>query len=115
MVTENIWNKQSRTADKGLSASLGIGRGVTNSHRKRKEHVARCYSGYAWKRRKRTQNFGRKPEGKRPLGRPRHRWEDNIKFHLREIVWKVVDWIHLAQDRDQWLTLVNTVMTQWVP
>jgi hypothetical protein len=42
----------------------------------------------------------RKPDGKRPLGRSRHRWEDNIRVDLREIGWKDVDWIHLAQDRD---------------
>jgi hypothetical protein len=42
-----------------------------------------------------------KPEGKRPLGRPRHRWENNIRLDLREIWWEVVDWIYLAQDRDQ--------------
>jgi hypothetical protein len=43
-----------------------------------------------------------KPEGRRPLGRPRHRWEDNIKMDLREIGFGDVDWIHLAQDRDKW-------------
>jgi hypothetical protein len=42
-----------------------------------------------------------KPEGKKPLGRPRRRWLDNIRTDLREIAWEVVDWIHLAQDRDQ--------------
>jgi hypothetical protein len=51
-----------------------------------------------------------KPEGKRPLGRPRSRWVDNIKMDLREIGWDAVDWIDLAQDRDQWKALVNTVM-----
>jgi hypothetical protein len=51
-----------------------------------------------------------KPEWKRPFGRPRHQWEDNIKMDLREIGWEGVDWIHLAQDRDQWLTLVNMIM-----
>jgi hypothetical protein len=51
-----------------------------------------------------------KPEGKRPLGRPRRRWEDNIRIDLREIGWGGVDWIDLAQDRDQWRGLVNTVM-----
>jgi hypothetical protein len=50
------------------------------------------------------------PEGKRPLGRPRRRWEDNIRIHLREIGWGGMDWIDLAQDRDQWRALVNTVM-----
>jgi hypothetical protein len=52
----------------------------------------------------------RKPEGKRPLGRHRFRWEGNIKMHLREIGLEDVDWIHLAQDRDQWRTVVNSVM-----
>jgi hypothetical protein len=56
-----------------------------------------------------------KPEGKRPLGRPRRRWEDNIKLDLREIRWGSRDWIDLAQDRDQWRALVNTVMNLWVP
>jgi hypothetical protein len=50
-----------------------------------------------------------KPEGKRPLGRPRRRWVDNIKIYLREIRWDGSDWINLAQDRDQWRTLVKTV------
>jgi hypothetical protein len=50
------------------------------------------------------------PEGKRPLGRPRRRWVDNIKIDLREIGWGGMDWIDLAQDRDQWRALVNTVM-----
>jgi transcription termination factor 2 len=51
-----------------------------------------------------------KAERKRPLGRPRCRWVDNIKMDLREIGWDGVDWIKLAQDRDQWRALVNTVM-----
>jgi hypothetical protein len=52
-----------------------------------------------------------KPEGKRPLERSRHRWEDGIKMDLRETGWGSVDWIQLAQDRDRWRALVNTVMT----
>jgi hypothetical protein len=51
-----------------------------------------------------------KPEGKRPLERPRRRWEDGIRMDLREIGWGSVNWIQLAQDRDRWRTLVNTVM-----
>jgi hypothetical protein len=51
-----------------------------------------------------------KPEGKRPLGRPRRRWENNIKMDLREVGWGVTDYIDVAQDRDQWRALVNTVM-----
>jgi hypothetical protein len=56
-----------------------------------------------------------KLEGKRPLGRPRRRWEDNIRMDLREIGWGGMDWIHLAQDRDQCRALVNTVMNLQVP
>jgi hypothetical protein len=59
--------------------------------------------------------FVRKPERKRPLGRPRRRWVNNIKMDLREIGWDGVDWIELAQDRDQWMVLVNTVMNLRVP
>jgi hypothetical protein len=50
-----------------------------------------------------------KPEGKRPLGRPRRRWVDNFKLDLREM-----EWIDLAQNMDQWMALVNTVMNFWV-
>jgi hypothetical protein len=56
-----------------------------------------------------------KPEGKRPLGRPRHRWVYNIKMDLREIGWGGMDWTDLAQDRDQWRALVNMVMNLRVP
>jgi hypothetical protein len=52
----------------------------------------------------------RKPEGKRPIGRPRRRWVDNIKMDLREIEWGGMHWIDLAQDRYQCRALVNTVM-----
>jgi hypothetical protein len=55
------------------------------------------------------------PEGKSSLGRPRRRWVDNIKKNLREIGWDGGDWIDLAQDRDQWRALVNTVMNLRVP
>jgi hypothetical protein len=53
-----------------------------------------------------------KPEGKRALRRPRCRWVDNIKIYLREIGWDGMDWIDLAQDRDQWRALVTTVMNK---
>jgi hypothetical protein len=56
-----------------------------------------------------------KPEGRRPLGRPRHRWEDNIKMDLQQVGWGGIDWIDLAQDRDRWRALVNTVMHLQVP
>jgi hypothetical protein len=52
-----------------------------------------------------------RPEGRRPLGRPRRRWEDNIKMYLGEIGFGDVDWIHWAQDTDRWRAVVNTVMS----
>jgi hypothetical protein len=57
----------------------------------------------------------RKPEGKRPLGRLRYRWEDDAKIDLRGIVWGVVDWVDVVQDLDKWRALVNTVMNLRVP
>jgi hypothetical protein len=56
-----------------------------------------------------------KPEGKRPLGRPRRRWIENIKMDLLEIGLSVVDWIGLAQDRYRWRVLVNSMMNLRVP
>jgi hypothetical protein len=56
-----------------------------------------------------------KPDGKNPLERPRGRWMDNIKMDLREIRWDGMDWIDLAQDREQWKDLVNTVINLGVP
>jgi len=56
-----------------------------------------------------------KHEGKRPLGRPRHRWEDNIKMDLQEVVCGCMDWIKLVQVRDTWQVLLNAVMNLRVP
>ena len=56
-----------------------------------------------------------KPEGKRPLGRPRGRWEDNIKMDLQEVGGSYGDWMELAQDRDRRRALVGTVRNLWVP
>ena len=57
----------------------------------------------------------RKPEGKRQLGRPRRRWEDNIKMDLQEVGCGGIDWIGLVQGRDRWRALVNAVMNHRVP
>ena len=56
-----------------------------------------------------------KPEGKKPLRRPRCRWEDNIKMNLQEVEFEGMDRIDVAQDRDRWWGLVNAVMNLWVP
>jgi hypothetical protein len=56
-----------------------------------------------------------KPERMRPLGRKRHKWVNNIKIDLRDIGWDVMDWIDVAQDRDQWRGLMRTVMNLRVP
>ena len=55
-----------------------------------------------------------KREGRRPLGRPRHRWEDNIKMDLREVGCRGTDWIELAQDRDRWRALVSAAAWRYV-
>jgi hypothetical protein len=57
----------------------------------------------------------REPEEKRPLGRPRHRWEDNIKMDLQEVGGSCGDWMELTQDRDRWQALVSTVRNLRVP
>jgi len=56
-----------------------------------------------------------KPEWKKQFRRTRRRWEDNIRLDLMGVGWEAVDWIRLAQDRDKWRALVNTVMNLWVP
>jgi hypothetical protein len=72
------------------------------------------YIAQIWEKRNAYRMVG-KPEGKRPLERPRCRWVDNIKLDLRGIEWDGMDWIDVAQDRDQWRALVNTVVNFLVP
>ena len=55
-----------------------------------------------------------RPEGKKPLGRSWHRWEDNSRIDLQEVVWGGMDWMNLVRDRDRWLALVNVVMNMQV-
>jgi hypothetical protein len=83
--------------------------GIIKSRRMRwAGHVARMEKRNAYA-------YMGKPKGKRPLGRPRHRWVDNIKMGILEIEWGGVDWIGVAQDRDKWRALVNAVMSLRVP
>jgi hypothetical protein len=65
---------------------------------------------YVWERREVYKVLVEKPEEKRLLGRPRHRWGDGITMALKERGWEIVDLIHLAQDRDQWWAVVKIVM-----
>jgi hypothetical protein len=69
-------------------------------------HVARM----GGKRRFAYKVFVGKPEAKRPLGRCKHRWEDNIHTDIQDVGWGGVDWIHVAQERDKWFAVVNAVM-----
>jgi hypothetical protein len=55
-----------------------------------------------------------KPEGKRPLGRSRHRWDDNIKMYIQEVGCVGMDWMDMCQERDRWRALVNAVMKLWI-
>jgi hypothetical protein len=59
--------------------------------------------------------LGGRPEGRRPLGRTSHRWEDNIKINLKVVGWRGMDWIALAQDRERWWAFVNAEMNLRVP
>ena len=68
-----------------------------------------------WGEERRIQDFGGETWGKESLGRPGHRWEDNIKMDLQEVGCECMDWIELAQDRDRWRALVNAVMNLRVP
>ena len=62
-----------------------------------------------------SQNVTGKPTGKRPLGRPRRRWEDNIRMDLEEIGINSANWVDLAQDKDYWRALANVALNLWVP
>jgi hypothetical protein len=104
------WGKQHNEELHGLYSTPSIIRVIKARRMKLAGHVARMGEVRG------TYNIlvGR-PEGRRLLGRHRRRWEDNIRINLRETGFGDVDWIHLAQDRDRWRALVNTLMNLRVP
>jgi hypothetical protein len=104
------WRKQHNEELHNLYPSPNIIRTNKSSRMRWAGHVA-CMR----EKRNAYRIFVDKPQGKIPSARPRHRWEDNIKMDLREVGCSDMDWIHLAQDRDQWRTLVNTVTNLRVP
>ena len=93
-----------------LYTSLNIIRNLKSRRLRWAGHVARMEQS-----RNAYRVLVRKPEGKRPFGRPRRRWEDNIKMDLREVSCDPRDWIALAEDRDQWRAYVRAVMNLRVP
>jgi hypothetical protein len=99
------WRKLHNGELQNLYSSPDIIRQIRSRRMRWAGHVARVGEG---------RNVYRvlvgRPEGKRPLERPRRRWEDGIKMDLREVGWGGVKWIHLAQDRDRWRAVVNAVM-----
>jgi hypothetical protein len=107
---DGSWRKLHNDELHSLYSSRNTVRVVKSRRMRGAGHVARMGEGRGVYR----VLFGR-PEGKRQLGRPRHRWEDNIKMDLREIGIAGANWIQLAQDRAQWRACVNTVMNLRVP
>jgi hypothetical protein len=107
---DGSWRKLHNDELHNLYSSLNSVRGIKSRRMRWAGHVACMGEGRVVYR----VLVGR-PEGKRPLGRPRHRWEDNNKIDLREIGIDVVNWIWLAQDRVQWQGFVNMVMNLQVP
>jgi hypothetical protein len=102
---DGSWIKLHNDKLHSLYSSPNIVRVIKLRRMRWAEHVARMGEGRGVYR-----ILVRRPESKRPLGRPRRRWEDTIKLDLREIEINGANWIHLAQDRVQWRVFVNTVM-----
>jgi hypothetical protein len=104
------WRKLHNEELHNLYSSLNITRMIKSRRMRWARHVARM-----GEKRNAYSILVGKPEGKRPLGRPRRRWVDYIKIDFREIGWDSVDWFDLAQNRDKWRALMNTAMNLRVP
>ena len=104
------WGRLHNEELNDLYSSPNIMRVIKSRRMRWAEHVARM-----GEERGAYRFLVRKPEGKRPVGRPRLRWVDNIRMNLQEVGCGYVDWIGLAQDRDSWRTLVRAVMNFRVP
>jgi len=104
------WRKLHNEEFSDLYSLPNIVRVVKSRRMRRAGHVARMGVGRGVHR-----VLVGKPEGKRPLGRPRRRWEDNIKMDFQEVGGRCEDWMELAQDRNRWRALVSTVMNLRVP
>jgi hypothetical protein len=107
---DGSWRKSHNDEIQNLYSSPNIVRVIKSRRMRWAGHVARMGEGRGVYR----ILIGR-PEVKRPLGRPRGRWEDNVKLDLRDIGIDGANWIQLAQDRVNWRAFVNTVMNLWVP
>jgi hypothetical protein len=107
---DGSWRKLYNDELHSLYTSPNIVRVIKSRKMRWVGHVARMGEGRCVYR-----VLVRRPEGKRPLGRPRHRWENNIKKDIVETGIDGGSWIRLAQDRVQWRAFVNTVMKLWVP
>jgi hypothetical protein len=94
----------------GLYSSPNIIQVIRSRRMRWAGHVARMGEGRGAYR-----VLVRRPEGRRPLARPRRRWEDNIKMDLQEVGWGGMDWIDMAQDRDRWRAVVSALMNFRVP
>jgi hypothetical protein len=104
------WRKLHNEELRDLYSSQSIIRIIKSRRMRWAGHVARM-----GEKRNAYRLLVEKPERKRQLGRPRRRWVDNIRMGLREVGWGDVDWIGLAQDRNRWRAVVNSVLNPWVP
>jgi hypothetical protein len=104
------WRRLRNEELNDLYSSPNIIRVIKSRRMRWAGHVARMGEGRGTYR-----SLVERSEGRRPLGRPRRRWEDNIKMDLQEMEWGGMDWIDMVQDRDRWRAVVNAVMNLRVP